>query len=72
MTSADFKKLRVSTGLTQQAFGLLAGMSQQNVNRIENGARQPTNIHGCVAECLAFINERKLLNIYTKRVEANQ
>lgn len=56
MNSEEFKKTRLELGLSQGELGLIMGMVQQAVGRIETGERQPTKIQ---ASFLRFLFEAK-------------
>lgn len=56
MTSAEFRALRISLGLTQAELGEIMGMLPTNIARIESGDRQPTKIQ---AAFLRHIDQQK-------------
>jgi len=64
MTPADFKRARNSLALSQKQTGLLLGMPQNAVSRIESGDRQPTRQHAAAIRLLLFLQENKLLEKY--------
>lgn len=56
MTSAEFRALRISLGLTQAELGEIMDMLPTNIARIESGDRQPTKIQ---AAFLRYISQQK-------------
>jgi predicted transcriptional regulator len=42
MTSEEFKKVRISIGITQDELARIMDMKQPHIARIESGTRQPT------------------------------
>jgi transcriptional regulator with XRE-family HTH domain len=51
MTSEEFKAIRIALDLTQTELGLLMGMKQQAIQRIET-KRAPTSVHAAFIEMI--------------------
>lgn len=53
MTSDEFRRLRISLGLTQAELADIMGMTQPAVARIESGERKPTKLHAAFLRFIA-------------------
>ncbi|HEY8269831.1 MAG TPA: hypothetical protein VIG33_03020 [Pseudobdellovibrionaceae bacterium] len=59
MSPKRFKDIRVSTGLTQDAFGKYLGLAKLSVSQFETGFRKPGKQLVLLMSYIELLNDRK-------------